>query len=116
MSQEETMRLVAELRDSVSGPLAGIQKALKQTSDTAKSMHGAGAAQAREHAKAYKELHDSIRKIKDTALDVVSPGMAALGVTSLTVAGAIAAVTSAVRAFGDAGQTLTFLNRQSGVS
>src|ERR1700694_2938501 len=116
MSQEETMRLVAELLDKTSGPLKDIQKSLKATSDVAKSLHSGGTVQAREHAKAYKELHDSIRKIQDPALDVVSPGMAALGVTSLTVAGAIAAVTSAVRAFGDAGQTLTFLNRQSGVS
>jgi hypothetical protein len=116
MSQEETMRLVAELKDSVSGPLAGIQKALKQTSDTAKSMHGVGTSQAREHAKAYKELHDSIRKIKETAIDVVQPGMAALGVTAFSVAGAIAAVTSAVKALGETGQTLTFINRQSGVS
>src|ERR1700681_2002319 len=116
MSQEETMRLVAELLDRTSGPLKDIQKSLKATADAAKGLHVSGSAQAREHAKAYKELHDSIRKIKETAIDVVQPGMAALGITAFSVAGAIAAVTSAVKGLGDAGQTLTFINRQSGVS
>src|SRR5437763_10045730 len=116
MSQEDTMRLVAELVDKTTGPLAAIQKQLKATSEVAKNLHTSGASQAKEHAKAYKELHDNIAKIKSTALDVVQPGLAALGVTAFSVAGAIAAVTSAVKAFGDAGQTLTFINRQSGIS
>src|ERR1700681_825435 len=114
MSQEETMRLVAELLDRTSGPLKDIQKSLKATADAAKGLHVSGSAQAREHAKAYKELHDSIRKIKDTALDVVQPGMAALGITSLSVAGAIAAVTAAVKISGEAGQVLDSPARRSG--
>jgi hypothetical protein len=115
-ASDETLRLVAELLDRTSGPLKDIQKSLKATADVAKSMHAAGVSQAKEHAKAYKELHDSIAKIKSTALDVVRPGMEALGVTAFSIAGAIAAVASAVKNFGDAGQTLTYLNRQSGVS
>src|ERR1700676_901609 len=116
MSQEETMRLVAELENRTSGPLQDIQKSLKATSDVAKGLHVTGSAQAREHAKAYKELHDSINKIKSTAIDVVQPGMAALGITAFSVAGAIAAVTSAVKGLGQAGETLTFVARQSGAT
>lgn len=84
--------------------------------DTFAAVHKTGAQQAREHAKAYRELHESIRKIKDTATDVVQPGLAALGVTAFSIAGAIAAVTSAVKSFGQAGETLTFVNRQSGLT
>jgi hypothetical protein len=112
---DDTMRLVYEVV-AKSDSLKDLMKALKQTADTAKAVHGSGAAQAREHAKAYRELHEQIRKIKDTAIDVVQPGMAALGVTAFSVAGAIAAVASAVKGFGDAGQALTFISRQSGIT
>src|SRR5665811_1121448 len=116
MSEEDTMRLVAELLDKTSGPLKDIQKSLKATSDIAKGLHSGGASQAREHARAYKDLHDSIVRIKNTAIDVVQPGLSALGITAFSLAGAIAAVTSAVKNLGDTGQTLTFINRQSGVT
>src|SRR5205823_729340 len=51
-----TLRLVAELKDDVTGRLAAIQKALKATGDAGKTVHTSGAAQAKEHARAYKEL------------------------------------------------------------
>jgi hypothetical protein len=47
-SQEDTMRLVAELLDKTSGPLKDIQKSLKATADVAKGMLVRGAFAARE--------------------------------------------------------------------
>ena len=54
MSEESTMRLVAELLDRTSGPLKDIQKSLKETSDIAKRLHGDGKSQIGAHDKSYR--------------------------------------------------------------
>jgi hypothetical protein len=116
MSQDETMRLVAEVVDKYSGPLKDLNKALGTINAVGRRAHSEAAANTREHAKAYKELQEQVKKVKDTALDVLSPALTAVGLTSVSVAGAIGAVVAAVKNLGDAGQVLSFVNRQSGVT
>jgi len=116
LSEQETLRLIAEVVDKYSGPLKSMQASLKSLSDTSKGIHGQGVVQANQHAKAYKELGEQIRKVKDTALDVVKPAFSALGLEALTIAGSIASVGRAVKEFGEAGRSLEFTRRSSGLT
>jgi hypothetical protein len=114
LSQEETMKLVGQFVDKISTPFANTVKGFKSGGDTMVDTHKKGMVHAREHAKAVRELYEQMRKAKETAIEVMKPAFEAIGVTAFSVAGAIAAVTSAVKSFGQTGQTLSFVNRQSG--
>jgi uncharacterized protein (TIGR02594 family) len=89
MSQEDTMRLVAELLDKTSGPLKDIQKSLRATADVAKSMHEGSTKEVRAHAKGYHDLRESIGKAKEMVAGVLSPALAALGITGFAAGEAI---------------------------
>jgi hypothetical protein len=91
-SQEETMRLVAELLDKTSGPLKDIQKSLRDTAAVAKKMQGEGTQGAKDHAKAYSGLHESIEKTRREVSGAFTPAMAALGLTTYGAGEAIGAV------------------------
>jgi hypothetical protein len=116
MSESETLRLIAEVVDKYSGPLKSMQNSLKNMAGASRDVHEKGVTQAGRHAKAYRELGEQIRKVKDGALDVVKPAFSALGLEALTVAGAIAAVGKAVKDFGESGQRLEFARRASGLA
>jgi hypothetical protein len=59
------MRLVAEVVDKFSGPLKDMNKSLRELSRVAKGSHETGATAAREHAKAMRELAETIKRIPE---------------------------------------------------
>lgn len=115
MSEQETLRLVAEVVDKYSGPMKEMLAALKKLGEGAKDVHEKGAKQTNQHEKAYRDLRDQLLRVKDTTSDVLRPAFMALGVTVLSVAGSIAAVSEAVKNFGDYGQKLEYAHRASGL-
>lgn len=105
--QEETMRIVAEIVDKFSKPLREMRQEMKETTSRRAdprmqgSFEGAG--------RAVRELRNSIRGGLTTAL-------AEVGVTTLSVAGAVAALKSAILGFAQSTVALSNLNRETGVS
>src|SRR5882724_1000603 len=89
-SQEETMRLVAELLDKTSGPLKDIQKSLRDTATISKKLSGEGTAGTKDHEKSYSALRESIAKTRNELSGAFTPAMAALGLTTFGVGGALA--------------------------
>jgi hypothetical protein len=115
-SQEETMRLVAELLDKTSGPLKDIQKSLRDTAAVAKKMQGEGTAGATDHAKAYGNLHSSIEKTRREVSGAFTPAMAALGLTTFGAGEAIGKVTEQLKSFAEQYTVLRDASRRSGQS
>jgi hypothetical protein len=115
MSEQETLRLVAEVVDKYSGPLKQMMEQLKKIGDSGEQVHKKGVKQTQEHEKAYRELREQLKSVRDVATDTVRPAFSALGVTVLSVAGSIAAVSEAVKSFGEYGQKLEFAHRASGL-
>ncbi len=108
MSEQETMRLVAEVVDKYSGPMRDMQKSLRQLSDRTRGVHADGAKQTKAHAKAYEDLGGAISK--------VVPALGIAGGAALSVSAAIAGVVASVKALGDTSLSLLHVGRQAGLS
>ncbi|WP_024340982.1 hypothetical protein [Bradyrhizobium japonicum] len=109
------MRLVAEVVDKYSGPLKSMMDALKKIGDGSRKVHDEGRKHVNQHHKAYHELREQMAKVKETTTDVLRPAFNALGLSALSVAGGIAAVSEAVKGFGEYGEKLEFAHRASGL-
>ncbi len=116
MSQEETLRLVAELLDKTTGPLKDIQKSLRNTSQIAKQLHGEGGKDVERHSKSYQSLFSGIEKARLEVSGAFTPALAELGLTTLGVGGAIASVVSQLKTFAAQYTVLRDASRRSGQS
>jgi hypothetical protein len=113
--QQEQMTLVATLVDRVSDRLKEINKNMLATEAAAKKTHDSGAKGADLHRKQIDLLTKSFGQLKDASSSLIMPGFTALGVTSFSLAGAIAAVVGAVKALGDEGLAIEKTTQRSGL-
>jgi hypothetical protein len=116
MSQEETMRLIAEVKDDASGKLKEIQKSLKAASAESKKAAAEGTKNAREQAKAYHEMHELIGKVKERISGALTPAMATLGITAYGVGEALGKVTELLQKAGENYNIFNDAARRSGTS
>jgi hypothetical protein len=114
--ESETMRLIAEVVDKFSGPLKDLNKAIGTVNAAGKRLHDDGAKQTREHAKAYKELHERIGKTKEMVAGTLSPAMAALGLTTFGVGEALGKVVDKLKEVGAQYNIMQDVSRRAGMS
>jgi hypothetical protein len=114
--ESETMRLIAEVVDKFSGPLKDLNKAIGTVNAAGKRLHDEGAKQTREHAKAYKELHERIDKTKEMVSGTLSPAMAALGLTTFGVGEALGKVVDKLKEVGAQYNIMQDVSRRAGMS
>jgi uncharacterized protein YukE len=115
-AQDETLRLAAEVVDKFSGPLREMQKALRGIADQNKATNVTHTAQMRDQAKAYAGLDQSVKQIADRTKSMLTPALAAAGVSILSVGGAVAALVKATNSFGETTKKLAFMSRETGLS
>lgn len=115
MSEQETMRLVAEVVDKYSGPLKNMMEQLKKIGEGSKKVHSEGKKHVDDHHKSYHELREQMKKVKETTTDSLRPAFNALGISVLSVSAAIASVSESVKSFGEYGEKLEFAHRASGL-
>jgi hypothetical protein len=113
---DETMRLVAEVVDRYSGPLREMQKSMRRLGDVVKGTHTEGTKQTKDHEKAYQELHKSMNTVRNTISSSFTPAMATLGITTLSVSGAIAGVVESVKKLGQSYYGLQDASKRAGLS
>jgi len=116
MSDPDTLRLAAKISDEFSGPLRDMQRSLRSFAAQTAGLHKQGIAAAKDHGKAFHEMQRSVHELTDRVKGGLTPAMAAFGFTSLSVAGAIAAVTKSVVDFGANARNLSNLAKFSGFS
>lgn len=116
MSEDETLRMAAEVVDKFSGPLRNMQRTLQKLSDQVKGSHKAGADQAKQHTKAFDDLHHSIRDVSERVRGALNPAFAAFGVGALSAAGGVAAVAEAIKDFAGTSRQLSDVSKEVGFS
>jgi Phage tail lysozyme len=115
-AQDDTMKLVAELLDKTSGPLKDIQKSLRETSAIAKKLHSEGSAGAKAHARSYRELGEAVGKAKEMVSGVLSPALAALGITGFAAGEAVGKLVESLKNAAENYHKLNDAARQLGGS
>ncbi|MBN9039841.1 MAG: hypothetical protein BGP05_21970 [Rhizobiales bacterium 62-47] len=116
MSEQDTMRLVAEVVDKFSGPLKDLTGALKEINKTAKTSHGEAAKAAREHARHLKELGERMNKAREIVVAGLTPTMAALGVTTFGASEAMGKFTESLKRAGEQYNIFSDAAKRGGVS
>ncbi|WP_342108069.1 phage tail tip lysozyme [Methylobacterium sp. SI9] len=109
MSQEEALRMTAEVIDKSTGPLKSIQNALRGF-----AQEGAGHVDVLN--KGFGRVEQSMQSVGRTATSVVNPALGSVGITALTVTAALAGIGAAMRNFGSSAKELGQLSRDTGVA
>ena len=109
MSQEEALRMTAEVIDKSTGPLKNIQNALRGF-----AREGAGHVDIL--SKGFGRVEQSMHSVGRTATTVVNPALGSVGITALTVTAALAGIGAAMRNFGSSAKELGQLSRDTGVA
>jgi hypothetical protein len=116
-SNEETMRLNAELSLAKFSPQAKqMVKDLAEIKKATDEAHSPAAKVAKLHAKAYQELREKIGGTAETIRGILSPSMAALGITGFAAGEALGSMVEKIK---DAAKNYNILNdvsRRSGMS
>lgn len=109
MSEQDTLRLVAEVVDRFSTPLKNLRGQLQGLSRE-------GTAHAETLGKGFQKLEGSLKGVAQTTTTVLNPALATVGVTSLTVGAAIAGVGASLRSFAGNTAVLAQASRDTGVA
>lgn len=105
MSEDEVLRMIGRLRDEISGPLAKIEKGLR-------GIGKRGAQESKSLREGFRKVHDEFRKVSDVARTGVAPAFEAIGLSSLTAVGAVAALTAGLKSFADQGADVAAFGRR----
>jgi hypothetical protein len=105
MAQEEVLRMVATARDQATGPLRKVEDALR-------GLGKHGGEQSRQLRESFKSVHEQFKKVGEVAKESVSPAIEAIGVSSLTAVGAVAALVSGLKNFVDQGDDVAAFGRR----
>lgn len=116
MSSDETMRLVATVVDGYSGPLKEMMNALKKISEGSKDIHAKGKKDVVDHTKTYRELGEQIRKVKDNGVNILTPSLAAMGVTVYGLSEGMGKLVETLRGAGERWNVLNETTKRGGVT
>jgi hypothetical protein len=105
MAQEEVLRMVAAARDNASGPLRKVEAALR-------GLGKHGKEQSKELRESFKTVHEQFKKVGEVAKESVSPAIEAIGVSSLSAVGAVAALVAGLKSFVEQGDDVAAFGRK----
>jgi Phage tail lysozyme len=105
MSQDEVLRMVATARDNASGPLRKVEDALR-------GLGKSGGEQARLFRENFGAVHEQMKKVGEVAKTGVAPAIDAIGVSSLSAVGAVAALVGGLKSFVDQGTDVAAFGRK----
>src|SRR5664280_786858 len=100
MTEQDKLVLAAQLKDQFSGPLRDMTKAYQNFQDLLRGGTKQTSKDAKEHAKLQNDLNQQFVKTGRTILGIVTPAMAALG---LSVGGAGASIAALITNLKNAG-------------
>jgi hypothetical protein len=114
--QDEQLVLAAKIVDQFSPTIRDLQRSLRSLAATTSETHKAGTSQAKTHATALADLGRATREASEHFKAGLAPAMSALGVTSISAAGGIAAVVAAVKSFATSARDMSMLSTATGLS
>jgi hypothetical protein len=105
---DDRLRLVAEVQDGFTGPLAKLHTALQRTAAT-------GTQAGKDLKKDFDAFHGTLGKTT-TALQGIQPVLSGLGVAGLTAGVSLGAVTAALSGFSKGTQQLAIMSKETGLA
>jgi hypothetical protein len=114
--QEEAMVLAARVVDQFSPTLKSLQRSLRSLSAETNAFHKGGIAQSKSHSESLLALRREVTAVGDHVKAGLTPALAGLGISGLSAAAGIAAVTKSVVDFAGSARHLSFLSRQTGLT
>lgn len=109
MSQDESLRLVAEVVDKFSTPMKNLRSQLQ-------SLGKDGAAHTEGVVRGFQRVETAAKSMAQTAQNAVTPALSTVGVTTLSVTAALTGIGAAMRAFSGNTAVLAQASRDSGVA
>ena len=116
MSQEDTLRLAAEIVDKFSGPLRNMTKSVHQFDDLLKGHQVRSNVASKEQASRQKELNAQFVDNGRMVLGTINPAFAAMGLSVGAVAASTGLLIGQLRAAGDGFLKVQGAMRRTGMS
>jgi hypothetical protein len=116
MSQEDTLRLAAEIVDKFSGPLRNMTKSVHQFDDLLKGHQVRSNVASKEQASRQKELNAQFVDTGRMVLGTINPAFAAMGLSVGAVAASTGLLIGQLRAAGDGFLKVQGAMRRTGMS
>jgi hypothetical protein len=115
-SEGDVLQLIASIRDEMSPTLKKIQDSLVQFDKYASKSHKQGTELAQKHAFAMQDLKKGVGETSKHIKDILTPALAGLGLTAISVGAAVAGLTTSIKSFGELSLHLTRLRTETGMS
>jgi hypothetical protein len=116
VSQDETLRLAAEVVDKYSPVLRKMQRSLQELTDFTKKSNDQGKRGTKEHREEIGKLDKAFLKVNESVKSSVMPTIAALGITTLSAGAAVATLKDTLLGFASGTRELTYLSRETGLA
>jgi hypothetical protein len=116
MSQEDTLRLAAEIVDKFSGPLRDMTKSVHQFDDLLKGHQTRSTIASKEQQKLQRELNEQFKNTGRMVIGTINPAFAAMGLSVGAVAASTGLLIGQLRAAGDGFLKVQGAMRRTGMS
>jgi hypothetical protein len=116
MSQEDTLRLAAEIVDKFSGPLRDMTKSVHQFDDLLKGHQTRSTIASKEQQKLQRELNEQFTNTGRMVIGTINPAFAAMGLSVGAVAASTGLLIGQLRAAGDGFLKVQGAMRRTGMS
>src|ERR1017187_1826534 len=98
-SQDEVLKLIASVEDRFSKPMVDLQRQLRATTELMDKNFKATHKNTQTQTTAFGQMKKVVGEVGQALTGVLSPAMSTFGLTSFTVAAALAAVGKSVASF-----------------
>jgi hypothetical protein len=116
MSEQDSLKLAAEIVDRFSGPLREMTKSVHSFQDMLKGAHAEGSKGAKEQAERQKALNETLKSTGESLTGILTPAMAALGLSVGGAGASIGALIAKLKEAGDSFYTIQGAMRRTGMS
>src|ERR1019366_1592505 len=112
----DVLSLVAKFKMEGSEDLKKFFSQFKSGGDAVSKFHKEGAAGAQKHTFAMQDLKKGVAETSEHIKSILTPAMAGLGLAAISVGGAVAGATAAIKSFGELSLHLTRLREETGMN
>jgi len=115
-SNSETLTLIAQVQNNFSQPIRDMQRSLRDLGEHGRAVHVEGARYAKQHRDSFEDLRKTARETSDHFKNVMNPALVGLGISAVTVGGAIAGLAKGIKDLGAYGREMSFASHETGLA
>jgi hypothetical protein len=112
---DEQLKLVVEVLTKSAASLTDMQRQVQAMANQWAAANKLAKTGAEDHAKALSKLREEANKLGNDVRGILTPAMTAFGITTLSAAGAVAAITRSVGDFAEHARRLSGVSKITGI-